>query len=115
MIRLIFLIILVGSFSGMVFIFLKKLPLLVELPQTSISKGSLALKVKQGIKKLPGSNKLNYELYLQKLLSKVRVLTMKAEGTTESWLAKLRQKAIKKNGHNNDAYWEELKKTKSGK
>lgn len=115
MIELIFLIILVGSFSGMAFIFLKKLPLLVQLPQTSISRGSLALKVKQGIKKLPGSDKFDYELYLQKLLSKIRVLTLKAESTTDSWLAKLRQKAIKKNGHSNDAYWEELKKTKSGK
>ena len=104
--------ILIGSFLGMALLFFRKLPLLVKLPETTpISKAYIALKFKESVKKLPGADKFDYEMYLQKLLSKIRILTLKTESTTESWLAKLRQKAIRKNGHHSDDYWEELKKT----
>ena len=114
MIEIIFLSLLIFSLLGMGVILFRKFPLLAKLPETTpISKAYLALKFKESVKKLPGANKFDYEMYLQKLLSKIRILTLKTESTTESWLAKLRQKAIRKNGRHSDNYWEELKKTKT--
>src|SRR3989344_3231487 len=113
MIEIIFLSLLIFSLLGMGVILFRKFPLLAKLPEIPISKKSLTTTIKERVKKLPGADKFDYEMYLQKLLSKIRILTLKTESTTESWLAKLRQKAIRKNGRNGDGYWEELKKTKT--
>ena len=121
MIELIFLAILISTFLGIAIILLRKIPVLVKLPETPaskkslISKESLILKLKEGIKNLPGSEKFNYELYLQKILSKIRILTLKTESKTGSWLERLRQKAIQRNNHHKDNYWEKLKKAKNKK
>ena len=104
MIEIILLTIFISSLLGMGLILFKKIPLLLELSDVPAPKGYLASKVKESIKRLPGSEKINYELYLQKLLSKIRILTMKTEGKTENWLTRLRQRAIRKNGHNGDTY-----------
>ena len=100
------------SFLGMGVILLRKIPILVNLPATKEAQGSLLAKIKKGAVKLPGAKKFDYELYLQKALSKVRILTLKTESKTGTWLERLRQR---RNGHNNDEYWEELKKAKNGK
>jgi hypothetical protein len=115
MIEIIFLAIFISSFLGMVVILFPKIPVLAGLPEDKTPQNSLTLRIKQAVKKLPGSDKFDYEMYLQKLLSKVRVLTMKTENKTGNWLERLRQKAIKKNGSHTDNYWQELKKTKNAK
>jgi len=117
LLEIIFIFLLLTSLSGMGFILLRKVPTLLELPQSSFQKeqilSSIKNEIKRGIKIIPGAQKFDYELYLQKALSKVRVLTLKTESQTGSWLEKLRQR---RNGHNhNAAYWEELKKAKEGK
>lgn len=116
MIELILTIILIISLLGIGVILYRKLPVLVKLPETPLKlKEPLVLKMKNGIKKLPGKDKFDYELYLQKILSRVRILTLKTENKTSHWLEKLRQKNNQKNNHNNEKYWEELKKAKNGK
>ena len=115
--ELAFAILLLTSLSGMGFILIRKIPALVELPELNFQKRQIISGIKKQIKKglriIPGAKKFDYELYLQKALSKIRVLTLKTESKTGSWLEKLRQKM---NGHNHDnAYWEELKKAKDGK
>lgn len=111
--EIIFTSLLLVSLSGIGFILLRKIPLLVELPETDLPKGSIVSVIKKGLKKIPGTKKFDYELYLQKTLSKIRVLTLKTESKTGSWLERLRKK---RNGHNHDdGYWEELKKAKDGK
>jgi len=115
--EIIFIIFLLASLSGIGFILFRKVPILLELPQSSFQKEQIISNIKKeiqrGLKIIPGSKKFDYELYLQKILSKVRVLTLKTESQTESWLEKLRRR---RNGHaHNAAYWEELKKAKEGK
>lgn len=101
------------SLSGIGYILFKKIPALVELPEINLPKLSIVSGVKKVVKKIPGSEKFDYELYLQKMLSKVRVLTIKTENKTGSWLEGLRKR---RNGQNhNDEYWKELKKAKDGK
>jgi len=116
----IFLFILVlGSLIGMAVILYRKIPVLVQLPESSENLPSVAEMIekskersKEEAKKITGAAKINHELYLQKILSKIRVLTLKTEHKTGTWLEKLRQK---NNNHLKDDYWQELKKAKNGK
>ena len=113
LLEIILLSVLSASFIGTVVILVRKIPVLVSLPETEIARESLLSKIKKGVIGLPGAQKFDYELYLQKMLSKVRVLTLKTESKTGSWLERLRRR---RNGHDhNDDYWEELKKAKDGK
>ena len=114
MIELIFLIILILSLAGIVFILYRKMPLLVQTTESSEGfQKAVMSKIKEKTKDLPGLKDFDHELYLQKLLSKFRVLTLKTEHKTSSWLEHLRQKNVQNS--NNDNYWEELKKAKDGK
>lgn len=116
MIELILTIILVCSLIGTGVILYRKLPVLAKLPETPLKlKGPFVLKIKNGVKNLPGAEKFDYELYLQKVLSRIHILNLKTENKTRTWLEKLRQRNNRKNNHNNDKYWEELKKAKNGK
>ena len=114
--ELIFLSILVFSFLGISVILFRKIPALVSLPETSQGTGQpLVKKIRETVKNIPGLKSVPYELYLQKILSKVRVLTMKTENKTGNWLEKLRKRANQKNHFDSDDYWEELRKAKNGK
>ena len=115
--EIIFFSILLVSLAGIAFILFNKIPILLKMPESNFKRdkmiSSIKENVKRGIRKIPGAKKFDYELYLQKALSKVRVLTLKTESKTGNWLEKLRKR---RNGHNhNDDYWEELKKAKDGK
>lgn len=112
MIELIALIILICSFFGMVIIILWKIPVLVELPEKieETPRENLWLKLKEKIKNIPIFKSFSFEIFLQKMLSKVRVLTLKIENKIAFWLQKLREKAQKKKNEENDHYWKKLKK-----
>ena len=115
MIEIIFIVILILSFAGLIVILSRKIPLLVNIPEPSEDfQKVLASRIKGTAMRMPGIRDFSYELYLQKILSKFRVLTLKTEHKTSNWLETLRQKN-NKNGSNNDSYWEELKKAKDGK
>ncbi|RLC33932.1 MAG: hypothetical protein DRZ76_03690 [Candidatus Nealsonbacteria bacterium] len=104
------------SFIGIGVILYRKMPDLVKLPDASPDWRTEVLpKIKKGIERFPGAKNLDHEMYLQKILSKVRVLTLKAESKTSHWLEKLRQRNNRKKNHQPDAYWDELKKSKEGK
>lgn len=119
MAELIAIIILTSSLLGMGVIILRKIPVLARLPETPrVSEGpwvkiqKACLFVGGGIKTLPGVRGFSYDIFLQKILSKIRVLTLKTEHKTGAWLEKLRQKSCQKNNHSSDNYWKEIKKTK---
>ena len=116
MIELIFSIILVLSLISLGVILFRRIPDLVKVeePQEAIQNVVL-LKIKERAKSFPGIKNFSYELYLQKILSRVRVLTLKTDSKTSGWLERLRKKQDQNNGNNNDNYWEELKKAKDGK
>jgi hypothetical protein len=118
MVEIISIVILALSLAGLVVVLWKKLPALAKLPEPEINFQELvAQELKEGIKKIPVVKKFSYELYLQKLLSKVRVLTMKTENKTGNWLEILRKRTNKNNSvdEGKNQYWDELKKAKNGK
>ena len=106
-------IILFGSLLGMGAIILRKIPVLVNLPEVlpQREKGKLFLRLKTKIKEIPGLKSFSYEIFLQKILSKIRILSLKSENKTGSWLQKLREKSKKNKFQENDNYWEEIKKS----
>jgi len=114
--ELISIVIFILSLAGMAVILWRKIPALCKLPEREFAfYNSLTVKIGKGIKRIPVVKNFSYDLYLQKTLSKVRVLTMKTENKTGHWLERLRQKNSKKNQTNNDDYWDTLKKAKDDK
>lgn len=106
-------IILFGSLLGTGVIILRKIPVLVNLPEVlpQIEKEKLFLRLKTKIKEIPGLKSFSQEVFLQKILSKIRILSLKSENKTGSWLQKLREKSQKNKFQENDNYWEEIKKS----
>ena len=115
--ELVAIIILFGSFLGMAAIISRKIPVLAELPEVparAIRKDTLS-KLKEKIKILNPFKSFSYEIFLQKLLSKIRILSLKTDNKTFNWLQKLRERAQKKKTEKSDTYWEEIKKIKNKK
>ena len=116
MIELIATIILVGSLLGMAVILFRKIPVLVKLPEYNPSNALVFFPVKwcknlkEKIKNISVFKSFSSEIFLQKILSKIRVLSLRVENKIASRLQKLREKALKKKNLENDNYWEELKK-----
>ncbi len=111
--ELVAIIILFGSFLGMGAIISRKIPVLVELPEVPARdswKDTLS-KLQEKIKALNPFKSFSYEIFLQKLLSKVRILSLKTDNKTFNWLQKLREKSQKKKNLENDNYWQEIKKS----
>lgn len=114
MLELIFFAIFLGSFAGLVYMIGKKVPLVLAFPVTeSNSLDTLGGKMKEyatqlGIMKWISSP----ELFLQRLLSVLRILFLRMEQKTNEWLMKLRKKSQEKNGTAkfSPTYWEDLKK-----
>ena len=114
MAELIAAIILLLSVIGIAVIVFRKIPVLAEFPE--IAGESLLRnfwqKLKEKIKNLPFLKSFSSEIFIQKILSKIRVLTLKIEHKTGNLLQKLREKSQKKNNLKKDNYWQGLKKPK---
>jgi hypothetical protein len=111
MVELIATIILFGGLIGMGVIIFRKIPALVQLPETSPMPGfnTRIRKIFEKIRITKHFKLPSFETFLQKILSKIKILTLKIEAKTENWLRKLREKTQKKK--ENDKYWQELKKS----
>jgi hypothetical protein len=107
------LIILIVSFLGLVIFIYRKIPAMANLPigNTSAENGFF-LKIKNKAKNLPGVKSFSTEVFLQKIISQARVLSLKADHKTANWLKTLRQKTQKKKLENGD-YWQEIKNSKN--
>lgn len=109
-------IILVGSLIGIGVILFRKIPVLVKLPDYSSSNVLIFFPVKwcknlkEKIKNISFFKSFSSEIFLQKILSKIRILSLKVENKIAFWLQKLRERSLKKKNLENDNYWEELKK-----
>lgn len=105
--------ILIISLIGMGVIFIRKIPILIELPEIfeePETKG-FVLKLEKKIKNISFLKSFSFEMFLQKTLSKVKVLSLKTENRADSLLQKLRKNSQKKKIEKNDKYWEQLKKS----
>ncbi|MDI6603314.1 MAG: hypothetical protein QME57_04410 [Patescibacteria group bacterium] len=110
MLELIATIILICSLLGMGVIIFRKIPVLVNLSEVLPEKGEpFSSKLKKKIKEFNPLKNFSYEVFLQKLIFRIRILTLKTDNQTFNWLQKLRER-IKKKKLENDNYWEELKK-----
>ena len=111
--ELVAIIILFGSFLGMGVIISRKIPVLVELPEVPARANwkDILSKLKEKIKVLNPFKSFSHEMFLQKLLSKIRILSLKSENKIGNWLQELREKSQKKKFKEDDNYWEEIKKT----
>lgn len=111
MTELIATIVLIISIIGMGAIVWRKIPVLVKLPEALPQKEEpISLKLKTKARALNPFKNFSYEIFLQKIISKIRILTLKTDNQTFNWLQKLREKNQKKN-LKNDNYWEEVKKS----
>ena len=111
MLTLIAIIIFLGSIFGIGIMIFKKIPVLAEMPEMAEGqkKESLIFKLKEKCKTLPVIRDICSGILLQKTLSKIRVLTLKIETKTGSWLQKLRIKSQTEKTKENDSYWSEVK------
>jgi hypothetical protein len=114
MIELIVLGIFIYSLICLGIIFYQKIPLLLELPETAPAPFNWKEFLKK-IKNLIPFKGLSLEIFLQKILSKIRILTLKTDNKTSTLLQKLREKSQKKKFNENDNYWQEIKKSTKGK
>ncbi|PIR02175.1 MAG: hypothetical protein CO144_01590 [Candidatus Nealsonbacteria bacterium CG_4_9_14_3_um_filter_35_11] len=91
-------IILLCSFFSIVGLVLWKIPILVALPESIGEKReeSLVLKFKRKFKELNPFKNFSLEIFLQKVLSKIRILSLRTDNKTSNWLQKLREKTKKK-------------------
>lgn len=111
MLEIIIIIILITSILGIGIILFRKIPILAELPEIPEEKISIISKLKEKIKILNPFRNFSYEIFLQKILSKIRILSLKTDIRTFNWLQKLREKIKKKKLKENDNYWQEIKKS----
>lgn len=110
MAELVAIIILIVGLLGMGIIIYRKVPLLLEpLEIAPIQFNWKEQLVK--IKNLPLLKDFSFEILLQKILSKIRILTLKTDSKTSSWLQRLRERSKKKKleEEEGDDYWEKIK------
>jgi len=116
MFEIIFIFTLIASLAGMAVILYRRMPDLIKVKEPSGDlRVAAVLRIKEAVRRIPMVSDFSYELYLQKILSRIRILTLKTDSKTSGWLERLRQKQSQENGNGNDKYWEELKKAKDGK
>ena len=100
------LLILTASLFGMAFIVIKKLPEISSMTSRAEQKPGFngnGNKIVAAVK-----DRINFEMILQKILSKITVSTLKIGNRTNAWLAHLRQKAKKEKSN----YWEKIQSKK---
>jgi hypothetical protein len=109
MLEIIFSVILTSSLIGLGIIIFQKLPRLLELPEVAPSSFKWQ-DLFSKIKNVPPFRGISFEIILQKVLSRIRVLTLKTDSKTSSWLQRLRERERKKKFGENDNYWKEIRK-----
>ncbi len=112
MIELSAIIILFVGLAGMSVIIFKKIPVLAELPVEEFENAKILEGIKKNAKKNNIFKLFSPEVLLQKLLSKIRILTLKTDNKTSAWLTKLRQRSVKERDDFSDDYWKKIRKKK---
>lgn len=111
--ELIAIICLIFSLTGIGVILFRKIPILVELPEVieRPKKENLIFTLKKKIKEIDPFKDFSYDIFLQKLLTRIKILTLKTENKTSTLLQKLREKQKSKKIEEDDNYWDEIKKS----
>lgn len=98
--------------AGTLIIIFRKIPILINLPEISAlpAHDSLAAKLMKKFNAISPVKNFSYELFLQKILTKIRIFILKIENLTFHWLQKLRESQKKKNNLGIDVYWDKLRR-----
>ena len=108
-------IILFSSTFGMGIILVKKIPILVSLPEQTKEDFSLKilfLGIKEKIKNFDFVKSFSLEKFLQKLLLRFKFLALKTDNLTSKWIVALRSRSIQRKNNLSDDYWAKVKKKK---
>lgn len=108
--ELLALIIFLGSCGAALTILMKKIPVLAQLPEVEHPKKNWKGFFDARIKYLTDYlGTIRYEAVLQKILSRVCVLTLRAERKASRWLQALREKEKNKKIIKDDNYWDKFR------
>ena len=88
----------------------RKIPILITLVPEEIKPKTNSLEeIKEKIKR---NGSFSLRRFLEKFLSKFRVLTLKTENKTSNLLFKLRQKSIEEKNKFSEDYWKKVRRKK---
>lgn len=99
---------LVLGLLGMIVIIFRHLLELDSLPSPSNQKGGLISNVKKKSRHVLPIKNFSYELFLEKFLKRLQILTLRLEGFIFSHLQRLREKRKEKTA-GGDGYWKRIK------
>lgn len=106
-------IILLGSSIGLGGIIFSKIPILRTLPERSSrfseKKQDFVLRLKTEIKKLNPFKALTFEVFLEKVLTSIRTISLNMENKTSDLIKELKQNVEERKARENDNYWDEIK------
>ena len=102
----------IASFLGIIFLVFRKIAVLSGLPENleTLPKEKFSLRLTDKIRNIPFLRSFSFDIFLQKILSKIRILSLKTENKTFNLLQKLRKKSQENRFEKEDNYWEEIKK-----
>jgi hypothetical protein len=98
-----------GSFLGMGVMVYRKIPVLINLPEPKVKEKRFFQKLKEKILKHYPLKNFSLNVFLQKILVKARILSLKLDYKLFNLIKKLRTKDQEKKEKVDD-YWERLKK-----
>jgi len=101
MLEIIALIILIIGLGGMAVIIVRAIPNLTAISFQEVQPDTLAKNNKNPLSKI---------LFLQKILSKLRILILKIDNKTNEWMKRLREKSQENKIKFSNDYWNNLKK-----
>ena len=114
MLELIVLIILIISFCGMISLFVFKMPILKTLKPIK-EKTSFRIKTREQLKRAlsviyQAPTDIRWDIFFQKVLSKIRVLALRAENKSSSLFVRMRRESRQKKEQelDNSDYWQEV-------
>jgi len=98
------------SFLGLIFLIFRKIPELKKMPEQELSffKKDLRKKIKEKTKEVLKENTHTLEGILHKLLSKIRILSLKVDKKVSDWIARLRSRSLART-KGLDSYWKEIR------
>ncbi len=104
-------IILLSSSVGLGGIIALKIPVLSALPEITVkeNKEELSPKEKERPKEKNSFIAVSSNIFLQKILTKIRILSLKTDTKTFTWLQRLRENNQRKRIKENDSYWDDIR------
>jgi len=99
-----------GSFLGMSFLVYQKIPLLINFPEEKVKEKGFFQKLKDKIFSLYPFKNFSFTIFLQKILMRMRIFSMKVDYKLFNLIKKLKSKNEENKEGKKDDYWERLKK-----